>query len=124
MKKPFLLCALSAFILAGCTGKSVQDLKSSPGYHKSVTTGMGYQEALKTVKDGFAEMQGHSLNCTVYSDMGRGECTADSNTGGVFIFISAQRLTDKSSTVDFYTAAVGAWPGKIETVAARLARQP
>ncbi len=107
-------------LMCGCAASSVNELKTSPGYHKEVTVNYSYQEALKIIKDEYASMQGYDLSCTVYPDMKKGECTG-TGAPGVFIFISTEFKTEKASNVNFYTAINnGTWRSNIDKIISKL----
>ena len=112
--KPILFFVLCIFICSGCAASSVSELKSNPGYKKSVYTKHGYQEALKIVKDEFAN------NCTVFPDMKIGECTSATAHGYYFI-VTTKYIDETSSQVDFYTAVNNSlWKERINSIVAKL----
>lgn len=119
-KIKLIYITMAMVIIGGCAASSVNELKTSPGYHKEVTANYGYQEALKIIKDEYASMQGYDLSCTVYPDMKKGECTG-TGAPGVFIFISTEFKAEKASTVNFYTAINnGMWRSNIDKIIAKL----
>lgn len=121
MRNVLLYALVVGFIfMVGCAASSVQELKASPGYHKTIIAPHGYQQALKIIKDEYASIQGHDLSCTTYTDMKKGECTG-TGAPGVFIFISTEYKDEKSSKVEFYTAINNAhWHKNIEKIITKL----
>lgn len=120
IKIKLIYITMAMLIISGCAANSVKELKTSPGYHKEVVSNYGYQESLKIIKDEYASMQGYDLSCTVYPDMKKGECTG-TGAPGVFIFISTEFKTEKSSTVNFYTAINnGIWRSNIDKIITKL----
>lgn len=96
-----ILFMMACLLLVGCGAASVQALKDSPGYHKTVISKHGYQESLKIVKDSYVELLSVDLSCTTYTDMKTGECSI-TGTYGITFFVSTKYLDDNSSRVDFY----------------------
>lgn len=109
-----------ALTISGCATYSVDDVKHSPGYHKSISVAKGYQESLFIVKNEFSAILGMDLSCINNFDLKKGECTA---TGGIgtMLYVTVNYVEKDLSQIEFYTAwNTTAWKNNIEQVCIKL----